>query len=411
MDHIKQLAGCVETNEHNGTIAKMVADLTELATETDTARFNASLDTIIALAQELRGPTKPRTMGTIVRELIDFERAGADDFTRYSLFPIKDFHGYKLWKCHENFHWVNDELEFSRDRRDYNEKASPAERALLDKINSFFMVGDGFIADNIMFRLMLELKTYEEKCYIANQLDREMVHAETYGLIAATLKSEKELLELLTQASNSAPIRAKGAFMYEYTTSDESLGTRLAAFACAEGIFFSVLFCCVFWWRSRGIFHNIILANEFISRDEGCHTMANIVFSNKYGGVTKYRKVEIVRQAVAIEELFIDYLLPEPIRELNSTGMRQYLYTVADRILYGLDCEPIYHAKNPYPWMDEIANVQKNNFYEIRSGTYNHGSMSEVMDRLKQAGASSDDQDEERTRLRKIATDPATVIF
>ena len=50
-----------------------------------------------------------------------------------------------------------------------------------------------------------------------------------------------------------------------------SFATRLVAFACVEGIFFSGAFCSIFWLKKRGLMPGLTFSNELISRDEALH--------------------------------------------------------------------------------------------------------------------------------------------
>jgi ribonucleoside-diphosphate reductase subunit M2 len=55
-----------------------------------------------------------------------------------------------------------------------------------------------------------------------------------------------------------------------------SFASRLIAFACVEGIFFSSSFASIYWIKKRGLMPGLTLSNEFISRDEAstyriCH--------------------------------------------------------------------------------------------------------------------------------------------
>ena len=47
-----------------------------------------------------------------------------------------------------------------------------------------------------------------------------------------------------------------------------SVASRLIAFACVEGIFFSSSFASIYWIKKRGLMPGLTLSNEFISRDE-----------------------------------------------------------------------------------------------------------------------------------------------
>lgn len=56
--------------------------------------------------------------------------------------------------------------------------------------------------------------------------------------------------------------------------------TRLVAFACVEGIFFSGSFAAIFWLKKRGLMPGLTFSNELISRDEGMHTVSYVLRSS-----------------------------------------------------------------------------------------------------------------------------------
>ena len=57
--------------------------------------------------------------------------------------------------------------------------------------------------------------------------------------------------------------------------------TRLVAFACVEGIFFSGAFCAIYWLKKRGLLPGLTFSNELISRDEALHTEFAILLYHK----------------------------------------------------------------------------------------------------------------------------------
>ena len=60
-----------------------------------------------------------------------------------------------------------------------------------------------------------------------------------------------------------------------------SFATRLIAFACIEGIFFSGAFCSIFWLKKRGLMPGLTFSNELISRDEALHTEFAVLLYSK----------------------------------------------------------------------------------------------------------------------------------
>ena len=60
-----------------------------------------------------------------------------------------------------------------------------------------------------------------------------------------------------------------------------TFATRLVAFACVEGIFFSGAFCSIYWLKKRGLMPGLTFSNELIARDEGMHTDFAVLLYSK----------------------------------------------------------------------------------------------------------------------------------
>ena len=147
--------------------------------------------------------------------------------------------------------------------------------------------------------------------------------------------------------------------------------TRLVAFACVEGIFFSGSFCAIYWLKKRGLMPGLTFSNELISRDEALHTeFAVLMYSKLEKKLTKKKIHEIISEAVEIEKEFICDALPCRLIGMNSTLMKQYIEFVADRLCLQLGYEKIYNAQNPFDFMEMISLEQKTNFFESRVSDY-----------------------------------------
>jgi ribonucleotide reductase beta subunit family protein with ferritin-like domain len=71
--------------------------------------------------------------------------------------------------------------------------------------------------------------------------------------------------------------------------------------------------------------------------------------------LTEERVVEIITQAVEIENEFCSDSLPVDLIGMNSKLMRQYVQYCADRLMVALGCEKHYNAINPFDWMELIS--------------------------------------------------------
>ena len=149
--------------------------------------------------------------------------------------------------------------------------------------------------------------------------------------------------------------------------------TRLVAFACVEGIFFSGAFCAVFWLKKRGLMPGLTFSNQLIARDEGLHTdfacelHRTLLPANQ---CTPESMRMIIQSAVQIEKGFILESLPVPLIGMNKDLMSQYIEFVADRLAKELGAGTIYGTQNPFDWMELISLQGKTNFFESRVSDY-----------------------------------------
>jgi ribonucleoside-diphosphate reductase subunit M2 len=253
-------------------------------------------------------------------------------------------------------------------------------------ILSFFSPGDGLISENIILRFLLECDSYQQQAMFIVQLYIELVHAETYGLTIFTIIPEKDRKEVFEACNHLSCVAAKAKFMEKYMYSDADRCIRLAAFAIAEGIFFSMLFSIIFWFRSQGKLATLISSNEQISKDEGLHRDFGCMLFKKYGGERfKDQVLQMVQEALKIESDFVDEMLPEPIGDLNKEDIKTYGTIVADNLLVEMGFQKFWNRSHPenLKWMNDISLPQKNNFYEIMVASYNQFSSKDIEGRLK----------------------------
>lgn len=281
--------------------------------------------------------------------------------------------------------WSANELSFVDDKKHYD-VLPPERKRLLEIVIAFFLPGDGMVNNNLIHRFLLDCETSEETYMFIAQMYIETIHAETYGLIAYTLFSEEKMKELQDMADTSPYIGAKAKFIEKWTSSNRPPAERFLAFACVEGIFFSVLFLVIFWFRSFGILPVLMHANKLISEDESLHRNYGCYLHRKRGGVTTQRAMEIVAEAVAVEKLFINWLIGEGIEDLTIPKFEQYLGVVTDNLLVQAGYPTHYHCKNPYPWAETISFINKTNFFEIKDSNYARQSLADALDYMKRAG-------------------------
>jgi ribonucleoside-diphosphate reductase subunit M2 len=195
----------------------------------------------------------------------------------------------------------------------------------------------------------------------------ENIHSESYSLLIDTYIKEKEQKHKLFNAINNYPcIKKKSDWAQKWIHDNRSsFATRLVAFACIEGIFFSGAFSSIFWLKKRGLMPGLTFSNELISRDEALHCeFAILLYSKLEKKLPKAKLHEIVKECVAIEIEFICEALPCRLIGMNSELMSQYIQFVADRLCVQLGYPKIYNVANSLDYMELISLESKTNFFE-----------------------------------------------
>jgi len=191
-------------------------------------------------------------------------------------------------------------------------------------------------------------------------------------LIDTYIQNKEEKHTLFRAIDNFPCIKKKADWAIKWIHDKRStFHTRLVAFACVEGIFFSGAFCAIFWLKKRGLMPGLTFSNELISRDEALHTeFAVLLYSKMQKKIGKQRIYEIIKEAVEIEKEFICHALPCRLIGMNSDLMSKYIEFVADRLCVQLNYDKIYNSACPFDFMEMISIEGKTNFFEKRVSEY-----------------------------------------
>ena len=295
-----------------------------------------------------------------------------EDDDRYVMFPIQDKEIWNMYKKQMDCFWRAEEIDLSKDLTHW-EKLTPNEKHFIKMVLAFFAASDGIVLENLGMRFMSEVQLSEARAFYGFQIMMENIHSETYSLLIDTyIKDKEEKTTLFKAIENFECIKKKADWAIKWINDKRSsFATRLVAFACVEGIFFSGAFCSIYWLKKRGLMPGLTFSNELISRDEGMHTEFAVLLFNKLIKKTNKQKVySIIKEAVEIEKEFICDALPCRLIGMNAKLMSQYIEFVADRLCVQLGFDKIYNASNPFDFMEMISLDGKTNFFEKRVSDY-----------------------------------------
>lgn len=290
---------------------------------------------------------------------------------RFVLFPIQHHDIWEFYKKAEASFWTAEEIDLSQDLKDWT-VLNEGERHFISHVLAFFAASDGIVNENLAENFVAEVQYTEAKFFYGFQIAVENIHSETYSLLIDTyIKDPRERDRLFNAMDTLDCVKKKAEWALRWIE-QASFAERLIAFAAVEGIFFSGSFCAIFWLKKRGLMPGLSFSNELISRDEGLHCDFACLLYTKHliNKLPEDRVKKIIADAVTIEKEFVTDALPVKLIGMNADLMSQYIDFVADRLLVELGCSKIYHATNPFDFMEMISLQGKTNFFEKRVGEY-----------------------------------------
>jgi ribonucleotide reductase beta subunit family protein with ferritin-like domain len=337
--------------------------------ETSSSALSSSASSSSSSSSSSASTTAPNTVNMkpqVIEPLLE------EDHNRFVLFPIKDATIWNMYKKQVDCFWRAEEVDLTKDIAHWNSLNSD-ERYFISMILAFFAASDGIVMENLAQRFMTEVQLAEARAFYGFQIAMENIHSQMYSILIDTYIKDSVEKDRLFNAIQTFPcIKKKADWALKWIGDKRStFQTRLVAFACVEGIFFSGAFCSIYWLKKRGLMPGLTFSNELISRDEALHTeFAVLLYTKMMKKIQRHRVYEIVRDAVEIEKEFISEALPCRLIGMNAKLMCQYIEFVADRLVLQLGYDKIYNAANPFDFMEMISLAGKTNFFERRVGEY-----------------------------------------
>jgi len=294
------------------------------------------------------------------------------DDNRFVMFPIRYDDIWKMYQKQVECFWRPEEVDLGKDLKDWD-TLNDNEKYYISMILAFFAASDGIVMENLAMRFMNDVQISEARAFYGFQIAMENIHSHTYSLLIETYIKNSEHKNKLFNAIQTFPcIKKKADWAQKWIHDNRSnFATRLVAFACVEGIFFSGAFCSIFWMKKRGLMPGLTFSNELISRDEALHCeFAILLYSKLNKKINKNKIHEIITEAVNIETEFICEALPCRLIGMNSVMMTQYIQFVADRLAVQLGYNKMYNVANPFDFMELISLEGKTNFFERKVSEY-----------------------------------------
>lgn len=109
-----------------------------------------------------------------------------DSLDRFCLYPIKYPDIWEFYKKHKSSFWTAEEIDFSADFDDWENKLNDNERHFIEQILAFFASSDGIVLENLLKNFSYEITIPEARCFYGFQAMMENIHCCTGNTLILT---------------------------------------------------------------------------------------------------------------------------------------------------------------------------------------------------------------------------------
>lgn len=326
------------------------------------------------------------------------------DTMAFNLLPLKYQWAYDLYRKMKANHWEPEDISMQKDVEQWKSQfeLSEGERWIIMMGIGYFSAAEGIVGDNIQ-HVIRELVTAPElKLVLGRHAHEENIHADSLLYMISSLGINPHECEAMFEQVES--IHRKNDFVTKVskglrrdmdltqTSEKKEFAKNVFVFGqCMEGTQFYGLFGMILSLYRQNKFPGIGQMFRYTLRDESNHieNLRNLfralIDENPEIWTPDFQKelTGLMIEAVALEKDFIKDCLPVNSVGLSAEEFCLYIDFIADRRLNGVGLEPLNpSASNPFPWLAEMMDVQKEqNFFEGTVTDYQkRSSLSEVSD-------------------------------
>src|SRR6266568_1268351 len=113
--------------------------------------------------------------------------------------------------------WTVEEVDLFSDIADLNQRLTPAEQHLINRLVAFFATGDTIVSNNLVLNLYKHVNSPEARMYLSRQLFEEAQHIEFYlTLLDNYVPDHDERHEAFAAIENIPSIKMKADFYFKW---------------------------------------------------------------------------------------------------------------------------------------------------------------------------------------------------
>jgi ribonucleoside-diphosphate reductase beta chain len=312
------------------------------------------------------------------------------------LYPMKHGFAWDAYNVGNANHWLPTEISMQLDIEQWRKPGflSEDERKAFKTVLGFFTTADSIAANNLVMAFYRHVTSPECRLFLLRQAYEEAIHTHAYQYIVESLGLDSgEIFNMYREVDS---IYNKEEFILSFNEgifdpnfktgtfeNDQKFLENMCVFSLVlEGIFFYSSFAVMFGFQRLHKMTGSAEQIQYIMRDESSHLNFGIDMINTikeeqpelWTPEFQERIRALVKKAVGLEATFAAEVFPKGIFGMNAEGFRQYIEYIADRRLGRVGLAPLYGTPNPFPWMSEAIDLNKEkNFFETRVTEYKVG--------------------------------------
>jgi len=309
------------------------------------------------------------------------------------ILPMKYKWAREYYKIGVANNWVPEEISMQKDVEHWksNEVINATMRRLILWNLGFFSTAESLTANNIILAVYRHVTNPECRQYLLRQAFEEAIHTDTFIYCCDTLGLDPD--EIYNMYNTIPSIKEKDDFVVELTQSifDPNFSTEgseniqkfihdlIGYYVIMEGIFFYAGFAMMLALKRQNLMVGVGEQFEFIMRDEsihlafGCDLINTIKAENPEIWTKEFQEeiIGLIKKSVELEKVYAKDACPHGLLGINSEQFCQYVEFIADRRLERIGLPKQYNMDNPFPWMSQTTDLQKEkNFFETRVTEY-----------------------------------------
>lgn len=313
------------------------------------------------------------------------------------ILPMRYTWAREYYKQGVNNNWTPEEVPMQNDielwkKTTENGGLTEDERRMIMWNLGFFSTAESLTANNIVLAVYKHVTNPECRQYLLRQAFEEAIHTDMFIYTCDSLGLNPD--EVYNMYETIPSIKDKDEFVINMTSSimdphfetdsveniQKFVHDLVGYYVIMEGIFFYAGFAMMLSLLRRKMMVGVGEQFQYTLRDESIHLafgsdlINTIVAENPEIWTPEFKQTitDNIKRAVELEYAYTEDALPSGgIVGINKELIKQYLENIADRRLERIGLAPVYGTPNPFPWMSEIIDLNKEkNFFETRVTEY-----------------------------------------